>query len=82
MAKLPHAVLLTKVFLCFSGYGKSGQDGDASLPENYDFTELDAEIERVVNAGAIACLQFEDCLDKHLDYATPELFENVGFQKD
>ena len=46
--------------------------------ENYDFWQLDAEIGRVVRAGAVACLQFEDCLSMHLDHATPELFEKVS----
>jgi hypothetical protein len=46
--------------------------------ENYDFRQLDTEIGRVVEAGAVACLQFEDCLSTYLDHATPELFEKVS----
>lgn len=46
--------------------------------ENYDFRQLDTEIGRVVRAGAVACLQFEDCLNRYLDYANPGLFEKVS----
>lgn len=63
----------------FQGYGETGREGDASLMENYDFRQLDTEIGRVVRAGAVACLQFEDCLNRYLDYANPGLFEKIGY---
>ncbi|KAF7547646.1 hypothetical protein G7Z17_g7586 [Cylindrodendrum hubeiense] len=48
-------------------------------PRNYDFGPLDDEMTRVASIGAVACLQFEDRLDTYQDFATPELFQKIGY---
>ncbi|TIA78047.1 hypothetical protein D6C76_04300 [Aureobasidium pullulans] len=63
----------------FTGFGRSGPAGDASLASNYNWTLTDRYVRFVTSRGAKASLQFQITNGTDPERSTPEKLGQVGF---
>ncbi|OJJ42277.1 hypothetical protein ASPZODRAFT_20604 [Penicilliopsis zonata CBS 506.65] len=63
----------------FLGWGLSGTAGDATRPENYNWTDADATVRFILDHGAVASVQFNPDAGMNATLSSAALLGDIGF---